>query len=241
MAESPQTPSKRSQPDPHPSFTTTHQHRLCSRGWEGDCWLKSMFSLGLAMHGYIRFSTLGRREQRPAHLCCLHLAGELTSHFHTGAQTEGLQRTICMPIYITEYWIVTSCVLILWIFFFKVKYTLLLDSWNEMQSLFMSCGETPSSLNPNGFWFSSSHQRGDGEIPADTSPHPHPLRRRTGARAWFLKEFTTRTFQRSRKLARSLTCTSGMETRKGEKPPCAPLCTCLPILLDWVSFAILTF
>lgn len=34
-----------------------------------------------------------------------------------------------MPIYITEYWIVTCCVLILWIFFFfKVKYILLLDS-----------------------------------------------------------------------------------------------------------------
>lgn len=123
------------------------------------------------------FSTLGRREQGPAHLCHLHLAGEPTFHFRTGAQTEGLQRTICTPIYITEYWIVTSCVLILWIFFFKVKYILLLDSWNEIQSLFMSPGETPSSLIPNGFWFSSSHQRGDGEHPADTSPHPHPLRR----------------------------------------------------------------
>lgn len=45
---------------------------------------------------------------------------------------------INMPIYISKYWIVTCCVLILWIFFFffKVKYILLLDSWNEMQSLF---------------------------------------------------------------------------------------------------------
>lgn len=130
------------------------------------------------MHGYIRISTLGRREQGPAYLCCLHLAGEPTFNFRTGAQTEGLQRTICMPIYITKYWIVTSCVLILWIFFFKVKYILLLDSWNGMQSLFMSPGETPSSLIPNGFSF--SHQQDDGEHPADTSPHPYPLR--TGGR-----------------------------------------------------------
>lgn len=175
----PQTPSKQSHPDPHPSFThhTPTQALLPRLG--RDHWFKSVFSLVLAMHGNIRFSTLGRREQGPAHLCCLHLAGEPTFHFCTGAQAEGLQRTICMPIYITQYWIVISCVLILWIFFFKVKYILLLDSWTEMQSLFMSLGQTPSSLIPNGFFF-SSHQRGDGEHPADTSLHPHPLRRGGG-------------------------------------------------------------
>lgn len=51
----------------------------------------------------------------------LHPEGEPTFHFDARAQTEGLQRTICMPIYIAEYWIVTCCVLILWIFFFKLN------------------------------------------------------------------------------------------------------------------------
>lgn len=121
MAVLPQTPSKQSHPDPHPSFThhTPTQALLPRLG--RDHWFKSVFSLVLAMHGNIRFSTLGRREQGPAHLCCLHLAGEPTFHFCTGAQAEGLQRTICMPIYITQYWIVISCVLILWIFFLKLN------------------------------------------------------------------------------------------------------------------------
>lgn len=172
------------------------------------------------------FSTLGRREQGPAHLCHLHLAGEPTFHFRTGAQTEGLQRTICTPIYITEYWIVTSCVLILWIFFFKVKYILLLDSWNKMQSLFMSPGETPSSLIPNGFWFSSSPPARRWRASSRHQPTPtSPEERRQGPGHGFLKEFTTRTFQRSRRLVRSLICTSGMEKRgRGGShpvPPCA--------------------
>lgn len=51
-------------------------------------------------------------------LCILHPDGDPTFRFHAGAQTEGLQSTICMPVYITKYWIVTCCVLIPWIFFF---------------------------------------------------------------------------------------------------------------------------
>lgn len=104
-----------------PPAPTPARHRRCSQGWQGDCWLRSVCSVPLAMLGELRFSTLGRREQGPAHLCCLHLAGEPTFPFGTGGQTEGLQRTICVPVYITECWIVTSCGLILWIFFLKLN------------------------------------------------------------------------------------------------------------------------
>lgn len=118
MAVLPQTPSKRSHPGPYPSFShhTPAQAPFPTLGGRLLAQVCVLFGFG---HAWVpQIFTLGRRELGPAHLCCLHLAGEPTFHFRTGGQTEGLQRTICMPVYITEYWIVTSCVLILWIFFF---------------------------------------------------------------------------------------------------------------------------
>lgn len=121
--------------------------------------------------GVSGFSTLGRREGVCAHLCHLHLDGELTFHFHARAQTEGLQRTICMPIYITEYWIVTCCVLILWIiilfFFLKLN---IFYCWTAGTK----CRVSLHSLEqPHQPW----SKMGGGEHPADTSLHPHHLRR----------------------------------------------------------------
>lgn len=124
-----------------------------------------------------------------AHLCHLHPNGKFTFHFHARTQTEGLQRTICMPIYIAEYWIVTCCVLILWIYFFFLKLNIFycwtagtkcrvsLHSLEKPHQPWIKIG-----LPPAGWWRTSSrHQL----IPA------LPEERRQGPGHGFLKELTT--------------------------------------------------